>query len=199
MTKAQIAAQAKAEALLATQSANTPSTPVEDAPARTKLVTLTNAADASEVLEATIAIMKSKVTIKPEQIGRTLIFRVIGNGNMITRTNGDVVFLYNTNATTDALVAKAISSISIDEFLALDLEDAKEEARQILNTCSMSFSANLDAVIQKNDEVKCKAVNFTNKQGDEVLGLNFVGVQQAEVATKGNSSALDALLASFKG
>jgi hypothetical protein len=127
-----------------------------------------------------------------------MVFRVIGNGNVISRDNGDVVMLYNTNATTPELIARATASINLDEFLAYDLEDAKEEAKSILNSCSMSFSANLDVSILKNDEVKCKPVHFTTKAGEPAVGLNFVGIQQAEVAKKGDTSALDALLASFK-
>jgi hypothetical protein len=192
-TKAQIAAQAKADQLAATGS-----TPVATDTTRTKVITLQNAENASEVLQAVIAIMKSKAPIKPEQLERTMVFRVIGNGNVISRDNGDVVMLYNTNATTPELIARATASINLDEFLAYDLEDAKEEAKSILNSCSMSFSANLDVSILKNDEVKCKPVHFTTKAGEPAVGLNFVGIQQAEVAKKGDTSALDALLASFK-
>lgn len=169
----------------------TESTPVK------KIVTLSNATTAQEVLASVISIMKSKAQILAEQIDRTLVFRVIGNGNMVTRENGQSVMLYNTNATTPALLASATRMIDAEAFLALSLEDAKEDAKAILNACSMSFSAGLEIAISKNDEIKAKPVHFVTKSGEQAIGLNFVGIQQAEVAKKGDTSALDALLASF--
>jgi hypothetical protein len=142
--------------------------------------------------------MKSKAQILPNQVGRTLVFRVIGDGNVVTRKSGDVVRLFNTNATTPELLAKATAMIEMDAFLALDLASAKEDAKAILNACSISFSASLGEAISKNDEVKCKPIEFTSN-GVIGIGLNFVGVQQAEVAKKGDTSALDALLATIKG
>ena len=172
----------------------TPATPATSSPMK-KMVTLSNASTAAEVLTSIIGIMKSKVHIESSQMDRTVVFRVIGNGNLVTRDNGQIVNIYNTNATTPELMAKATELIQPDAFLALDLDSAKEDAKDILNSCSLSFSAGLDVVIQKNDEVKCKPTFYENRDGVQAVGLNFVGIQQAEVAKKGNVSALDALLA----
>jgi hypothetical protein len=176
----------------------TPATSAPETVAPQKIVTLANATTPKEVLQAMIAIMKSKAQISAEQIERTLVFRVLGNGNLVTRENGQSVMLYNTNATTPALLASAYGMIDADAFLALSVEDAKADAKDILNACSMSFSADPSVAISKNDEIKAKPVYYTSKaSGEELLGLNFVGVQRAEVAKKGDTSALDALLASL--
>lgn len=142
--------------------------------------------------------------ITPGDLGRNLKVRVIGQGTILTRNNGLVVKLFNTNVMLASALASVVAKLQPDAFNAIaDAPDATEQSvvdylRSVQNEGNLPFSVPVtnsnSAQVGQGAVADCTVAIIKLRDGSEGLGLNFNRVIPAENGTSA-ASAFDQLMA----
>lgn len=137
-------------------------------------------------------------------LGRSIKVRVIGQGTVLTRGNGLVVRLFNTNVMLASALPAVVAALQPDAFNAIaDAPDATEQSvvdylRKVQNQGNLPFSVPVTnsqaAQVGQGAIVDCTVSTITLRDGTPGLGLNFNRVIPAENGTAA-ASAFDQLMA----
>lgn len=148
--------------------------------------------------------IRNRIMITTGDLGRNIKVRVIGQGTLLTRTNGLVVKLYNTNVMLASALPAVVAKLHPDAFNAIaDAPDATEQSvvdylRSVQNEGNLPFSVPAtngnSAQVGQGAQVDCSVAIIKLRDGSEGLGLNFNRVIPAELGTSA-ASAFDQLMA----
>lgn len=144
--------------------------------------------------------IRNRAVITAADLGKNIKVRVIGRGTTITRDNGLVVLLFNTNVMNGSKLAEAVARLKPEAFnaAATDEDTAIQYLRDTQNIGSIPFTipvTNQQAQqVGQGATIDATVVDVTLKDGTVALGLNFNRVIAAETVGTA-ASAFDALLA----
>jgi hypothetical protein len=147
--------------------------------------------------------IRNRIMVTAADLGRSIKVRIIGNGTTLTRSNGLVVKLYNTNVMLGSALPAAVAGLHPDTFNAVaDAPDATEQSvidylRSVQNAGNLPFSVPVTnantSLIGQGAIADCTVVEIKLQDGSMGLGLNFNRVIPAENGTS-VASAFDQLM-----